>query len=100
MKDFKQFLAESSPWEEEWWEITFNDKRHPGGSPQEVMRDYDLFSVEMDPDGDITVMGPSTSVIDYMTDYAIYVPEEEIHVLTPEEIRDLRGQRMARKFGM
>lgn len=56
--------------------ILVNDARFPGGSKEEVERDYEV-SVTIFDDGSYEVQGEATNVDAFVEDYSIVVEEEQ-----------------------
>lgn len=56
--------------------ILVEDARFPGGSKEEIEKDYDV-SVQVFDDGSFEVSGEETNVDAFVEDYSIVVEEEQ-----------------------
>jgi len=57
-----------------------NDPRIPGGSKEEIEKDYDL-EVDMNEDGTFSVEGDQANVDSYINEYGIFVDEDDYEEL-------------------
>lgn len=90
---FEQFLLEKDS-----IEVEIDDKRLPGGSPQEIEKDYNLKVTKLS-DGTFKVSGAQADVEEYLEDYSMTHLLDEKNTMEVELKDEMRINDIVRKSG-